>query len=58
MNIEQFDELRRGIALMRGTVEEDTTGIDDITRALDELEFEVDKELKNLLWVRYLEAEG
>ena len=56
MNVKQLEKLRRHVAKMKDILNEDTEGIIGVETALDDLITEVDDELKNLLWVKYLEV--
>ena len=58
MNIEQLERLRTEIAVMRTILEADREGCFNIDKALNELGDLINEELKNQIWVRYLEAEG
>lgn len=58
MNIEQLKRLREDIALMHKTLEKDVEGSEDVERAINKLDDVFLQKLKDLVWERYLEAEG
>ena len=58
MNIKELELLRERIGYIREVANRDSIESRQINLTLDELETLVLKELKRLVWERYLEAEG
>ncbi len=54
MNLEQMENILKQIELIEMLIEDDTDGSMTVNEALDPFKATVNKELKNLVWVRYL----
>lgn len=55
MNIKQLEKVMDLVCEIRKVLREDESGIYPIKQKLDALEEQVQEELKNLLWEKYLE---
>jgi len=58
MNVEQLERLRTLVRSIQAEIKTDSTESSDVTADCGELETTILRELKHLVWSRYLEANG